>query len=323
MRNAKMQILQIGDPHDADRHAALLLSAIDKKMIPLNSGDLSIKRRKAGKTDCERFCFCDKLILMILVKIFRNCKEVTTMKLLVCGKGGSGKSTISALLARACVRRGMRVLVLDADESNFGLHRLLGLERPEDFTHYFGHKKGIFADGAADVFSPGWHLEDLPRDYCAGDESLRLMAVGKIHDAGEGCACAMGALAKTLLEHLILRENEIVIVDTEAGVEHFGRGVDRFADHILMVADPSYESVCLSEKICAMGREFEKPVSILLNKADAAQQEMLRASIPDSSAIIGALNLSNAILAAGLRGEALSEMPPEIDAVLDALGVAE
>lgn len=243
------------------------------------------------------------------------------MKIVVCGKGGSGKSTVSALLARACVRRGMRVLVLDADESNFGLHRLLGLPRPDDFTHYFGHKKGIFADGAADVFAPGWNLEDLPADFCAGDDDLRLMAVGKIHDAGEGCACAMGALAKELLEHLILREDEIAIIDTEAGVEHFGRGVDRFADRILMVADPSYESVCLSEKICAMGRDFGKPVSILLNKADAAQQQMLREAIPDREAIIGALGQSGAILSAGLRGAALEEIPPEIDAVLDALEV--
>lgn len=243
------------------------------------------------------------------------------MKLIVCGKGGSGKSTVSALLARECAARGMRVLVIDADESNFGLHRLLGLDRPEDFTHYFGHKKGIFADGADEVFAPGWHLEDVPADYCAGSGAVRLMAIGKIADAGEGCACAMGVLAKTLLEHLILRENEIVIVDTEAGVEHFGRGVDRFADHILMVADPSYESVCLSEKIFEMGREFGKPVSIFLNRADEEQRAMMEKAIAHSEAIVGALGQSGEILSAGLRGEALSAAPPEIGALLDALGV--
>ena len=245
------------------------------------------------------------------------------MKLIICGKGGSGKSTVSALLARACAARGMRVLVIDADESNFGLHRLLGLERPKDFTQYFGSKKGIFSDGAADVFAPGWTLDDLPADYCSGDDAIRLMAVGKIHDAGEGCACAMGALAKELLGHLVLREGEIVIVDTEAGVEHFGRGVDRFADRILMVADPSYESVCLSEKIVGMGRDFHKPVSILLNKADAQQQTMLREAIADRDAIIGALPPSGEILSAGLRGAALDVVPPEIGSLLDALSGRE
>ena len=114
------------------------------------------------------------------------------MKWSLCGKGGSGKSTVAALMARACAEAGKQVLVIDSDESNFGLHRQLGLPLPEDFTHYFGHKKGIFQDGAQDVFAGGWHLEDLPEDYVSRDGAVRLMAVGKIHDAGEGCACAMG-----------------------------------------------------------------------------------------------------------------------------------
>ena len=213
----------------------------------------------------------------------------------------------------------MQVLVIDSDESNFGLHRQLGLDLPEDFTHYFGHKKGIFQDGAEDVFQGGWHLEDIPAQHLSTDGNIRLMAIGKIADAGEGCACPMGALAKILLEHLILRENEIVIIDTEAGVEHFGRGVDRFADAILMVADPSYESIQLAGKITEMGRDFEKPVHILLNKVDAQQRAVMEESIRDRDAIIGALPMDSAILTAGLKGEKLTVEPPQITALLDAL----
>ena len=62
------------------------------------------------------------------------------MKLMICGKGGSGKSTIAALLAKEYVRQGKSVLVIDTDESNFGLHRQLGLSLPQDFTEYFGGK---------------------------------------------------------------------------------------------------------------------------------------------------------------------------------------
>ena len=238
------------------------------------------------------------------------------MKLILCGKGGCGKSTISALLARACEQRGMNVLVVDADESNFGLHKQLGLPLPKDFTLFFGFKKGIFQDGAEDVFADGWTLDDLPVEYVSGDGNVRLMAMGKIAQAGEGCACPMGVLTKTFLEHLRPGENDIVIVDTEAGVEHFGRGVDRFADAILMVADPSYESVQLAGKILAMGGSFGKPVYLILNKTDELQSNMMKEALPKNADIIASIPMDREILMSGLRGDALSAVPPQVEEIL-------
>lgn len=63
------------------------------------------------------------------------------MKIPVCGKGGSGKSTIAALLAKSMAEKGFNVLVIGSDESNYGLHRQLGMELPEDFMNFFGGKK--------------------------------------------------------------------------------------------------------------------------------------------------------------------------------------
>ena len=239
------------------------------------------------------------------------------MKMILCGKGGCGKSTISALLARAFTKRGMNVLVVDADESNFGLHKQLGLPLPKDFTLFFGFKKGIFQDGAEDVFADGWTFEDLPQEYVSRDGNVRLMAMGKIAQAGEGCACPMGVLTKTFLEHLKLGDNDIVIVDTEAGVEHFGRGVDRFADAILMVADPSYESIQLAGKITEMGESFGKPVYLILNKTDEQQREMMVEALPPKTKVIAALPMDREILMSGLRGEALTSVPQPINDILD------
>ena len=237
------------------------------------------------------------------------------MKLILCGKGGCGKSTLATLLARSYAAEGRQVLVVDSDESNFGLHRQLGLPLPEDFTHYFGHKKGIYADGAADVFEGGWHLTDIPEEYSSKDGNICLMAIGKIHDAGEGCACAMGSLNRIFLEHLVLDEGDVCIVDTEAGVEHFGRGVDQFADAILMVADPSYESIMLTDKITEMAESFGKPVYIVLNRVDADQEAMMRETIQNADKIIAALPSDKAILAAGLKGEPLTADLPEVEAI--------
>ena len=140
--------------------------------------------------------------------------------------------------------------------------------------------------------------------------------MGKIAQAGEGCACPMGVLTKTFLEYLKLGENDIVIVDTEAGVEHFGRGVDRFADAILMVADPSFESVQLAGKIIAMGESFGKPVYLVLNKADEQQREMMAEALPPNAEIIASIPMDREILMAGLRGDALDVVPQQIKEIL-------
>jgi CO dehydrogenase maturation factor len=63
------------------------------------------------------------------------------MKIFVCGKGRSGKSTITAMLAKCIAKRNYNVLVVDSEESNFSLHKSLGLEMPKDFMNHLGGKK--------------------------------------------------------------------------------------------------------------------------------------------------------------------------------------
>ncbi len=65
------------------------------------------------------------------------------MKIIFCGKGGCGKSTLSSLFARALAKQGKNVLVIDTDESNYGLYRQLEMELPKDFTGYFGGRKSV------------------------------------------------------------------------------------------------------------------------------------------------------------------------------------
>ena len=75
------------------------------------------------------------------------------------------------------------------------------------------------------------------------------MSSGKIHKANEGCACTMNSILEQFVAHLTLAEDEIALLDMEAGVEHFGRGTDNSVDGILMIVDPSFESLRLSAKI--------------------------------------------------------------------------
>ena len=242
------------------------------------------------------------------------------MKIVLCGKGGCGKSTLSALLAREYERMGKHVLVVDMDESNFGLYRQLGAELPEDMTHFFGSKKGVYKildseNSNGNPFPERWGINDIPADFSSTSGGIRLVAIGKIHEAGEGCACAMGTVAKTFLMNLDLGKDDITIVDSEAGVEHFGRGVDREADVIIAVIDPSFESIQLSSKIYEMGRSFGKPVCFIINKATAEQAEVVKSAITHPEAVIGYLPVNQQILMQGLKGEALTIAPAEVQVI--------
>ena len=241
------------------------------------------------------------------------------MKMILCGKGGCGKSTVATLLARAYQKEGKNVLVIDSDESNYGLHRQLGFDLPEDFTHYFGGKKGAYRvqDEKGRVFDNRWHFSDIPEKYMTGEENLHLMAIGKIAEAEEGCACGIGFTGKMFLDNLETGTDDIVITDTEAGVEHFGRGLDRCADVILMIIDPSYESIHLSEKIYDMGKALDKPVFFVINKADREQALMVREAIRDRDAVIAEIPAQAEIMMAGLKGEPLSCDSPGVREIID------
>ncbi len=249
------------------------------------------------------------------------------MMIAICGKGGSGKSTLAALLAREYARRDRPVLVVDTDESNLGLHRLLGTDAPPDLMDYFGGKKTLGAklmaairDSASQSLIEGaWTLDGLPKDYVAEDHGVRLVAIGKIHDAGEGCACPMGMLARQFLKNLRLSDDDVVIADTEAGIEHFGRGIDQEADVILMVLDPSFESLQLAEKIAGIAEKIGIPLYYVLNKVDPIVATRMRGGIAESSRIICEIPQDPDILEAGLSGQALADGHPAISTLVEVL----
>jgi len=232
------------------------------------------------------------------------------MKILICGKGGCGKSTIVALLAKEIAARKNTVLVIDSDESNIGLHGRLGMQKPDDFMNYFGGKKLLFEK--IQEMKDRWRLENLPTDYLTRKGNIRLLSMGKIYQFGEGCACPINALSSKFLEILDLKEGEFLITDTDAGIEHFGRGVEKGVDILLVIIDPSQESILLAKKISELGQQVDKPVYYILNRVtDQETKDFLLNSI-DRKKVIAIIPENKEIFMSGLAG---NEFNMEVDGI--------
>lgn len=234
-------------------------------------------------------------------------------KIAICGKGGGGKSTVVSLLAGALRDRGYRVLVLDSDESNPGLYRMLGLEkRPDPLLELVGGKNKVFEAFSDAPESPKsvltqeqFRTSDLPSEFVAEKDGIRLVCVGKILQSLEGCACPMGALTGEFLKRVSLEEDEMVLIDTEAGTEHFGRGVERHVDTVLIVTEPSFDALELAEKIGGLAREIGVSNTwAILNKVPSTEftarlsDELKQRGIP----VIGSIPHDAELFQAGLEG---------------------
>lgn len=248
------------------------------------------------------------------------------MKITICGKGGCGKSTVSALLAKEFARMGKKVLVVDSDESNYGLHRQLGVDLPRDFTEYFGGKdkafKTMMTSGILDsmkldafakkFFSEDFTLEDIPEDYFREKDGVKLMSAGKIHRANEGCACTMNSIIEQFICHLTMGKDQVALLDMEAGIEHFGRGTDKGVDKVLMVVEPSYESLRLSAKVAKLCESIGKPVLFCLNKVTGENEKPMRDAVSQSGQVICEMPLLPELSMAGLTGAELTGSYPQI-----------
>jgi len=258
-------------------------------------------------------------------------------KISVCGKGGSGKSAITSLLTNGIRERGYQVLVIDSDESNPGLYRMLGFDRsPSPLIDFLGGKMSV-EEKLADAIRAGKSeleatlmpeepisIGEIPAQYLLEADGIRLATVGKIHDALEGCACPMGAVSREFLRKLRLSDSEVAIVDMEAGIEHFGRGVGTGLDMVLVVVDPSFEAIIIADRVKKLSAEMEiGEVWAVLNKVTSEEMEVkLREELDKRDiAVIGSVHYDPEIFEADLEGRPVrgSNTSADVEEILDSL----
>jgi len=239
-------------------------------------------------------------------------KKGAIKKIAVSGKGGVGKSTMVTLMANALAGKGYSVLVLDTDESNPGLYRMFGFNKaPKPLMTLLS--RFSFGDPEPDT---EWlareeiAIQDIPSEYILDRNGFKFLMVGKIEDPFQGCACSMADITRTLMGKLVVKDREVVVVDVEAGIESFGRGVERSVDTVLMIVEPSYESIVLAEKIgyMAEGMGISRTRAIL-NKipSEKARRRILEELNKKNIKYIGTVYFDPQLSEAGFEGKALGD----------------
>jgi CO dehydrogenase maturation factor len=173
-------------------------------------------------------------------------------RIVITGKGGVGKTTITALLAHLFAQQGYTTLAVDEDPQ-MNLPYAVGIPREESGRiiplaknfDYVEEKTGA-RPGA------GWGMmlklnpdvsDVVERFGAKGPGGVNVLVMGTIDQAAGGCLCPENTLLEAVIRYINLRENEVILMDTPAGVEHFGRTIARGFDQALLVTDPTFNAV--------------------------------------------------------------------------------
>jgi len=212
------------------------------------------------------------------------------MKLAITGKGGVGKTTLTALLAQVYADQGRDVLAVDADPSPC-LAGALGFpdelreelhpiaEMDDLIYERTGAKKGQVGG----FFTINPRVDDIPERFSVVHRGVRLLESGSVELGGSGCICPEAAILKTLFTHLLFREDDVLLLDMYVGVEHLGRATVDFVDAMIVVVEPTRRSLGTAAQIKKLANDIGlKRLYLVGNKVrNEDEQAFLESESPD------------------------------------------
>ena len=229
------------------------------------------------------------------------------MKLAISGKGGVGKTTLTALLAKAYAKRGYRVLAIDADP-DANLAAALGCSNPEtirpiaDMAELIEERTGAKPGTVGGVFRMNPKVDDLPEKLSAEIDGIRLMRMGTVKKGGGGCVCPESTLLRALVQHLLIERTDVVLMDMEAGIEHLGRGTSEFVDRLLVVLEPGKRSLETAEKIRELAEDIHlRKLGAVGNKIRGPEDEAFLVEHVKGIPLLGFLPFRDSIIRADME----------------------
>lgn len=241
------------------------------------------------------------------------------MKLAITGKGGVGKTTLAAALAKIYSENGYSVIAVDADP-DANLASALGIppEVAETITP-ISHLKDLIAERTGGepgtmggMFSLNPKVDDIPDMYVLRVGEIRLMVMGTVETGGMGCVCPESAFVRRLLQHLVIERDEVVIMDMEAGIEHLGRATAKSVDALLVVLEPGRRSAQTAKTIKKLAGEIglEHVFAVMNRFTSEDQEKKIAATLPDLP-ILGKIGDYQAVRDADLNGLPAWESSPD------------
>ncbi len=185
------------------------------------------------------------------------------MKLAITGKGGVGKTTLTALLAQTYADMGRQVLAVDADPSpclagalGFPAELRAQLKPIAEMDELIEERTGAKPGTVGGFFTINPRVDDIPERFSVLHRGVRLLEMGSVELGGSGCICPESAMLKTLFTHLLFRKDDILLLDMYAGVEHLGRATVDFVDAMLVVVEPTRRSLGTAAQIKKLANDI-------------------------------------------------------------------
>lgn len=186
------------------------------------------------------------------------------MKLAITGKGGVGKTTLTALIAQIYADAGRQVLAVDADPSpclagalGFPEELRSKLHPISEMDALIEERTGAKPGTIGGFFTLNPRVDDIPDRFSVTHRNVKLLEMGSVELGGSGCICPEAAMLKTLFTHLLFRQDDVLLLDMYAGVEHLGRATVDFVDAMLVVVEPTRRSLGTATQIRKLANDIK------------------------------------------------------------------
>lgn len=251
------------------------------------------------------------------------------MRIGVAGKGGSGKTTVAATMARHWARQGFSVNALDGDP-NPNLATAIGVPAaraeqlhrvPDDALEEH------VEDGQASIRFRRPFDEIVAEYGVIGPDNVRVLTMTGLLGAGKGCICGQHSAVRGVVAGLgAERPEDVTVLDMEASIEHLSRGTIRHVDELVVVVEPYYRALETMRRTVPLARELGIPhVWALANKVrSVADGQAIREYCERLGVeLLASVPFDDAVTAADQAGRALIDYEPTSSASIAIGGAAD